>query len=270
MLAILFLFLLTAVSATKTFGVLVIRSGTQFQYDSLVSTNGIVYLSGGNGITFRLNDDGTLWNDATNNPISLDGDYNVIEGGNPTNWFSIVDDNLVYNGVNSFQACLVKDNTFRLSVNCVGGIQIFLRVVGVQDRNPTPPSPPPVNGRFGLISIHSGSQFQFNPINKVLTHPHVFSVGGADGSPVSLFLNADTTLTDSGGLGIYVDPTTGEFGLVDPFGQLKPTPGFSISEGYLNFSPNNNWKACPSGPNQFSLANNDCTGGTGIALKIAQ
>ncbi|ODV81874.1 uncharacterized protein CANTADRAFT_43909, partial [Suhomyces tanzawaensis NRRL Y-17324] len=121
---------------------------------------------------------------------------------------------------------------------------------------------------FSIIAIHSGTQFQNAPIKKVPEHLHVFSVGGNDGSDLSLTLKQDGTLVDQDGRGIYVDPNTGEFGNVDPWGQEKPSSGFAITDGHLTYQGKDNWKACPSGDNKFSLANNDCTGGTGIALSV--
>lgn len=35
---------------------------------------------------------------------------------------------------------------------------------------------------FGLVTIHSGSAFQYAGVYEVESHPHVFSVAGSEGS----------------------------------------------------------------------------------------
>ena len=122
--------------------------------------------------------------------------------------------------------------------------------------------------KFGVVTIHSGSQFQYNSIKKVPSHVHVFSVGGTDGSDVTLTLKPDGTLVDQDGRGIYVNPETGDFGNVDPWGIQKASTGFSIKNNNLVYNNQGNWKACPSGVDKYSLANNDCVGGTGVSLYV--
>lgn len=121
---------------------------------------------------------------------------------------------------------------------------------------------------FGVIARNQGTKFDCNPIKKVNSHLQVFSVGGNPGNVVSLTLKSDTTLVDQDGRGIYVNADTGDFGNVDPWGQQDPSKGFEVCDGYLIYNGKNDWKACPSAPDQYSLANNDCTGGTGIKLQV--
>lgn len=126
------------------------------------------------------------------------------------------------------------------------------------------------NIEFGIISLHSGSQFHFNSIKKVDSHVQVFAVGGDEGKDVTLTLKPDGSLFDQDGTGIYVNPDTGEFGDVDPWGSQKPSEGFEIQEQGLAYNGKQNWRACPSGENKYSLANNDCEGGTGIMLYVVK
>ncbi|CUM45269.1 uncharacterized protein AC631_05146 [Debaryomyces fabryi] len=121
---------------------------------------------------------------------------------------------------------------------------------------------------FGVEASNSGSKFDCDPIKKVDSHPHVFSVGGNEGSDLYLTLREDGSLVDQTGRGIYIDPSTGEFGNVDPWGEQTPSCGFEIKDNILIYQGTNDWKACPSGPDKYSLARNDCTGGTDIDLKV--
>lgn len=122
---------------------------------------------------------------------------------------------------------------------------------------------------FTLVAIHSGTEFQYVPIKNVPSHPHVFSVGGDEGSNLVVSFQDDkTSLVDLTGRGVNWDSKTGELGLVAPFGRQAATTGFSIINGDLALDGKQEWRACPSGTDRWSLATNDCTGGTGIALKV--
>lgn len=121
---------------------------------------------------------------------------------------------------------------------------------------------------FIVLASNPGGDFDLNSIKKIDSHLQVFGVGGSEGNDVSLTLKTDGTLVDQDGVGIFVDPNTGEFGDVDPWGQKQPSTGFEIKDSFLIYQGNSDWKACPSGADIYSLANNDCTGGTGIALKV--
>lgn len=121
---------------------------------------------------------------------------------------------------------------------------------------------------FNVRASAPDTQFDNNPIKKVDSHLQVFSVGGDEGNDVSLTLKSDTTLVDQDGRGIYVNGDTGDFGNVDQWGSQEPSKGFAIKDNHLVYNDADNWKACPSGSDKYSLANNDCEGGTGIALDV--
>jgi hypothetical protein len=135
-----------------------------------------------------------------------------------------------------------------------------------------PAQPSELECSFGLIAIHSGSNVQNAPIKKVDSHLHVFSVGGSEGKAVTLTLKEDGSLVDQDGVGIFVDPNTGEFGDINPnpWGTEKPVTGFSLKDGHLLYQGKDNWSACPSAPDKYSLANNNCIGGTSIVLKVVR
>ncbi|CUM67326.1 uncharacterized protein PRCAT00005019001 [Priceomyces carsonii] len=120
---------------------------------------------------------------------------------------------------------------------------------------------------FAVKAVCSGSDLDNDSIKKVDAHPHVFTVGGDDGKNIILTLNKDCTLKDQDGRGIYLNPDTGDFGNVDPWGEQDPTKGFTIKNDYLYYNYKEGWRACPSAPNVYSLAKNDCIGGTDIRLQ---
>lgn len=109
-------------------------------------------------------------------------------------------------------------------------------------------------------------QFKNTKINKVDSHPHVFSVGGNEGHELFLRFGKDGTLYDQNGRGVNLYSNTGEMGNVDPF-TGKATPGFSVNGDHLIFNGKDAWMACPSGGNKFSLALTNCVGGTHIVLQ---
>lgn len=123
--------------------------------------------------------------------------------------------------------------------------------------------------KFGVIAIHSGSDVQNAGIKQVADHPHVFSVGGTEGSDLTIsFADDKTSLVDSNGRGVNVDSSTGEVGSVAPFGRAPATTGFSISDqGHLTFDKSENFFACPSG-NGYSLTEKSCENGISIALRV--
>lgn len=286
--------------AAKTFSVITIRSGSEYQYASLNADNGAISVgaSGDNTIQFILNDDGSLVDHNTGKYVSVSNSQ-VVESDTASHDIAISEyDHLVYKGKEVFTV----DNG-KLAVDV--GTGVALKLVDEQNAAnyypqatqttiapttlatktttttagaktttaapaPKPDQAPSANNgaKFGLISIASGTQFQNAAIKKVDSHPHVFSVGGSDGKDVVLTLQSDGSLVDQDGRGIYLDTQTGELGNVAPFGRQAATKGFSINDGHLLWDGKDNWKACPSGPDTFSLANNDCIGGTGIVLHV--
>ncbi|QEL63027.1 hypothetical protein CJJ09_005220 [Candidozyma auris] len=99
--------------------------------------------------------------------------------------------------------------------------------------------------------------------------PHVFAVGGDEGKDLVVnFQDDGTSLVDEDGRGVKHDSNTGEVGSVAPFGREPATPGFGINGDHLVFEGRDDWKACPSGPDKFSLSDGDCEGGTNIVLQV--
>lgn len=277
--------MLATALAAQGFNVVTIRSGSQYQYQSLSTQDSKVIIGSDQGINFVLNDDGSLGDTTTNKYLNIkDGQF--VVGDSAQTGFSILDGHLVYNNEDNFLVC-PSDNTVVFNAGCDGSLGIALRVINqseVDEFKPTEPTttaeaPKPtetasndeiVAGKqFHLLAIHSGSQFQYVPIKKVDSHPHVFSVGGDEGDDLTVSFQDDkTSLVDSTGRGVNWDSNTGEVGNVAPFGRAPATQGFSISDGDLTLNGQQNWRACPSGPNKWSLATNDCVGGTGLALMV--
>lgn len=312
--------MLASALAAKSFSVVTIRSGSQYQYLGLtLSGDKVIVGSSGKEIGFVLNDDTTLADSKANKYLNV-VDGNFVLSSTAQKGFSIDDEHLVYNSGDSFSVC-PSDNTVEFSGSCDGGLGVALRVMLETDvadfkpsgssskatsttsTKPTTTAKPTTattlttsyiktvsctsackaketsapaassditpGKKFSLVAIHSGSQFQYVPIKNVPSHPHVFSVGGDEGSDLEVSFQDDkTSLVDLNGRGVNWDSSTGEVGLVAPFGRAPATSGFSIVDGDLALDGKQNWKACPSGDNKFSLATNDCVGGTGIALKI--
>lgn len=282
-------------SAAKTFSLVTIRSGSNLQYASVYNKDDKVYLGSGDSISFVLNDDGSLTDKKTGKQVSASNKL-IVEGTQKDTKFGISNEHLTYGGKEVFVACHGAGNTYQLALDggCSNSVGVALSVQGLQDSGSKPttvttstkpkptakpttaappkatnqPAPPAASKKdFGLVAIRSGTKFQHNAIKKVASHPHVFSVGGTEGEDLKLTLNADGTLVDQNGRGIIIRPS-GEFGDVSPWGDEASTKGFAIKDSNLVLNGKQDWKACPSGENKFSLAVNDCTGGTGIALLV--
>lgn len=285
-------------SAAKTFSLVTIRSGSNLQYASVYNKDDKVYLGSGDSISFVLNDDGSLTDKKTGKQISASNQKFIVEGTQKDTKFGISNEHLTYGGKEVFVACPGAGNTYQLALDgfCPNSVGVALSVQGLQDTGskpttvttstkstpttttkPTTAAPPKATSQptapasskkdFGLVAVRSGTKFQHNAIKKVASHPHVFSVGGTEGEDLKLTLNADGTLVDQNGRGVIIRPS-GEFGDVSPWGDEAPTKGFAIKDSNLVLNGKQEWKACPSGENRFSLAINDCTGGTGIALLV--
>lgn len=280
-------------SAAQTFSLVTIRSGSDLQYAGVYSQDSKVLLGSGDSINFRLNDDGTLSDVDTGKKIAANDQKYIVQGDKKDTNFGILDEHLTYGGKEVFVACPSADNTYQLAVSgfCRNPKGVGLRVQGLKDDDSTTlvsastvvPSTtlatsttsstlaesaePTKKSTFGLVAVRSGTKFQFNTIKRVESHPHVFSVGGTEGDDLKLTLQPDTSLKDQAGRPIYVRPS-GEFGDSSPWGDEPVTTGFSIENSNLVLNGKQDWMACPSGDNKFSLAINDCTGGTGIALHV--
>lgn len=277
-----FLAFTSIAAATSHFGLMSIRSGSPYHYRS-VNAGGDMLTLNGEGLNFNLYDDGTLQVQYTDKWIYVDKDnyYAISSSDYPAKGFGIKDGFLTYND-KSFNVC-PDGSMYPLSTkSCSNGSPVALKVLDekVDPTKSEPPKPEPTKTKptpvpaadkkiqFGVVSVRSGTKFQYAPIKKVQSHLHVFSVGGTEGADVCLTLLTDGSLVDQDNLAIFHDPNTGELGNVNPFGTEQPTKGFAIKDGHLVLDGHDNWKACPSGTNKFSLANNDCTGGTGIVLHV--
>lgn len=302
-----YLSIIATAYAGQSFGVVIIRSGSQYQYAELTSKNNDVFAGNvGQEIDYVLNGDGSLVDTKSKKYLNVaDNGYFVLSDKSQTG-YSIVDDYLAYKGKSAFGVCGSAKVAYDGS--CDGYTGVAMSVQGKKDVSDvslvksssttstattkahstttsvtttkgitTPPATttqkstatPVANKKFSLIAIHSGSAFQNAAIKKVDSHPHVFSVGGTEGADLELtFQDDNSSLVDQNARGINLDAATGELGDVAPFGRAPATTGFSIVEGNLAYNGQQTWKACPSGENKFSLSNKDCTGGTGIALKV--
>lgn len=282
------LFTLSAIAAaSSTFSLLSIRSGSSYQYLSIGATGGNLVLTS-DGVIFELKDDNSLYDTKNKKYITLsDGLY--IETDTADKTFSVQNGYLTH-GSDAFYAC-PSGKIIKLASSCdnkAGSpIALSAREITTTVTSSATKAVDPITTtiekptttevvvaestgkvQFGVVAINSGTQFQYASIKKVAEHLHVFAVGGEAGNAVTFTLHEDGTLTDQDGVGINWDSNTGELGDVSPWGTEKPASGFSIEDGNLVLNGKNNWKACPSGENVFSLANNDCTGGTGIALHV--
>ncbi|ODV66709.1 hypothetical protein HYPBUDRAFT_153424 [Hyphopichia burtonii NRRL Y-1933] len=290
--------LIAIAAAAKSFGAVSTHSGSDYQYASVTKSGNSITLNKGDQVEFILNDDKSLVDAKTKKYISLDSNKNLVESDKADKKFALTSSSSG-NGLSS----LTYDNKQQFSVNTKSkdlniasasdNLGVGILVSGIKDVDNVYPSTSTATTKdakkdskttkaseptwavdqkneyqFGVVSIHTGSKFQYAAIKKVDSHPHVFSVGGDEGKDVTLTLRSDGTLYDQDQKGIYVDPKTGEFGNVAPFGRQAPSKGFKIKDGHLTYNGKDNWSACPSGDNKFSLANNGCTGGTGIALKV--
>lgn len=290
--------LLSIANAAKEFGLLTIHSGSMLQYQGVVAPkdSATLAIEGSGAQKFTLNDDGTL-TDSKGKKIGFTANGVATEEGGDikaSNAFGLDDINLTYNGKQIFAACPNKDKDgYVLTIGkCDGSTGVALMAASIKDvesktlagevvtaptstastkeaPKPTTTSEPS-GSKFSVITIHSGTDFQYQSVKKVDSHPHVFAVGGSEGKGVEFQLQKDGSLLDQDGRAIYVDPSTGEVGNVDPFGALKPTTGFAITDGHLTFKSKSGFFACPSGGNRFSLTNKDCTGGTGIVLHVVE
>ncbi|KAG7193759.1 uncharacterized protein KQ657_000450 [Scheffersomyces spartinae] len=216
-------------------------------------------------LSLTLYSDGTM-TDQTGRGVYVDPNTGEVGNVDPfgqqanSKNFGINNGYLTYKGSEDFYACPSGPNKWSLTVKggCTGGTQIMLQVCGA----PVPPL-----STFWLSADAPSSPLDGKNIYKVDSHPHVFSVAGNEGSTLYVTLQSDSSLVDSTGRGVYVDPNTGEVGNVDPFGQQAALKGWSVtSDNHLAWLGSVSFNACPSGPNKWSLSVKGCTGNTGIKL----
>lgn len=247
-----------------------IPSGSALHFSQDHSNDGSIVVSSDPKIyAFK---DGELVEHKTGKSISLDSSNYLIERDQKSNFgFNYKDDLILQDGesyptdgedqhaenIICEEGCDFNYNTQTSSADAHSSTTI------------TPSESVSSDDYFGVLTIRSSSVLQYNSIMKVNSHPHVFSVGGIEGTEVEFKLSEDGTLVDQDNLGIYVDEHTGEVGIVSSSGVGKPSIGFSIENDNLIYN-GNNFLACPSGKDIYSLSVKDCEGGLGIALHVVK
>lgn len=243
-------------SSAKVFDALTIHSGSSVHLQGINQKDGALYVGGsGSPVQFVLNEaDGSLSDVNTTQTIYENSNYEIVEAaeGQSSN-FSLSNGVLQYNNKDFF-ACPLKDE-YLLSTDCSDGTSIELKALDVTD----------VDVGFGVLSIHSGSQFQYANINKDSSKPQTFFVGGELGSPVNFTLKADGTLYE-GTQAINVD-SNNVVGDIAPNGRVSPSSDFSIQQNHLAYQNSTNFYACPSG-DDYVLAT-ECEDGTAISLLVS-
>lgn len=280
--------LVAIAQAAKEFGLVTIHSGSQLQYQSVLTKDNdpTLYVGSGGDERFTLNDDGSFVGSDGKKFGFTDAGVATEEGNGITasTSFGLDSESLTYDGKQIYRACpnANKDGYVISIKDCTDGLGVVLRAVDIKDveskeepkeeepkeEEPKKEAPSDQPSNFGLITIHSGSNVHLAGVKKVDSHPHVFSVGGDEGKDLTLSFNSDGSLHDQDGRGVYVDPNTGEIGNVDPWGQQSASTGFSVENDDLEFQGNAGFWACPSGGNKLSLSRNECTGGTSVALHV--
>lgn len=256
----------TAVNAATSFNLFSSKEGSRYDGKHILNRPDNIEVGDGDGISFVLNDDGSLVDAPAGKYVNFKSDLAYL-GVDHIKDFSINDGKLQYKGESKWYGCPGINNALGYDTKC-GDRDGFDLVVYNQGNCDN--VYPGVKSPFYLKAWSTdGSKFQNTPIKKVESHAHVFAVGGDDGKDVILnFQDDDTSLSDQDGRGVKHDSDTGEVGNVAPFGREAATPGFSIDGDHLVFENRDEWRACPSGDDKHSLADNDCEGGTPIVLQV--
>ncbi|KAM9901271.1 hypothetical protein OXX79_004634 [Metschnikowia pulcherrima] len=293
-----FLTILATALAGQSFNALIIRSGSQYQYSSFKASGSDVAVTGSD-MKLVLNSDGSLIDSTSKKYLHVGDDKKLTLADDAQTGFSFKSNYLAYKDSQAFEVC--DGGKIEVDSKDSSCVSVAVSAYSPQDvddvkgtdtasttksatssASVTPASSATTahsatasasgssdGQKFGLVAIHSGSSVQYSSIKKVKEHPHVFSVGGSAGEDLKLTLDTESsTLVDQDGRGINLDQNTGELGDVAPFGRQPATTGFSIKDGHLSYNGSQDWKACPSGDNAFSLSNKECTGGIDIALKV--
>ncbi|XBA50430.1 hypothetical protein SBP28_005005 [Candidozyma auris] len=234
----------TAVNAATSFNLISTKAGSIYDGKHVLNRPEHIELGDGdgNGISFVLNDDGSLVDAPAQKYVNFESDLAFL-GSDHITGFSISD-------------------------GCQDRSGVDLVVFNEAECDNVYPGAP--KSQFYLKAwSEEGDQFSNTPIKKVDSHPHVFAVGGDEGKDLVVnFQDDGTSLVDEDGRGVKHDSNTGEVGSVAPFGREPATPGFGINGDHLVFEGRDDWKACPSGPDKFSLSDGDCEGGTNIVLQV--
>lgn len=265
----------SAVNAATTFNLRASKHDSQYDGKDVLN-RGTVTLGSDAGIDFVLNDDGTLVDGPAKKYINFNRDLAELSDSR-LEGFSIKHGKLYFNGHNQWYGCPKDGDAVGFKTLCDDRKRINLKLENVKtncdnvypgDDDDDDDDDDKDNFQLKAWSTES-DKFQNTPIMKVDEHPHVFSVGGDKGKDLEVhFSGDDGSLSDQDGRGVNHDSDTGEVGNSAPFGRGKPTPGFSIDGDHLIFEGKDNWRACPSSESEYSLANNDCVGGTPIVLQV--
>lgn len=272
----------TAAADGQAISVVLIRSGSKWQYATLSNQGGKVFAAGnGNKLDLILKNDGSLFDKTSKLYVTVTSSGNVTLGAVAFKGYSILNGRLEYSNKESFG--VQSDGQLVFGNNLGDGVALRVSTEAPAASSSTTTSVPSTTTsapstttatsykpgeKFELRVVRSGLQLQLSAIKKVPSHPHVFSVGGDEGSDLVLTFSDDgTTLADQDNRGVQVDSSTGEVGDVPPFGRTQATSGFVVKDGYLQFGQDV-FYACPSGVNKFSLSTKSCEGGQEIALAV--
>ncbi|CAN3365963.1 hypothetical protein DICA2_E30922 [Diutina catenulata] len=277
--------LLSIAAAAKTFGVVSIRSGSQFQYAELTQKSDSVFVGKtGDAIKFVLNDDGSLVDSSTNKYVVVGDDKKVSESdkADGSKW-SVDDNRLKLNDKEYWYACEDGSN-YKLSTgDC--GTGIALHTVDEKEADEVKPGEKKENDKdnkddkkddkeaadltaveFDVAIIRSGSKFQY--ANLKAKDGKVY-VGGNVGETIKFVRNNDGTIGDAN-TGLFVS-RNGDSELEETDGN-NPTTMY-ISEGYLYVQDEKDtpWVVCPIGNEQYQLKSGGrdrCEGGTDVVLRV--
>lgn len=289
--------ILALATAALEFGLLVIRSGSIYQYSTITQSGDNLVVGSSQDYMVRLNDDGSVSTLDGSKYLSINDANQYVFGSDKITTFTISNGHLLT--PEGFMACPATDGTVFLTSKCDAGAGIALRAVGMKDvssKTTTPTTTSSLKSATSSIpstlvtkrksstasssataGAFAGKVAQVScdgcPVDKknvtfVESHPHVFAVGGSQGTAVEFTLLSNTTLVDATGRGINVDSKTGEVGLVNPWGTEAATKKFSNAKGMLALKGKNTFYSCPSDGDSPSLSVKKCTGGHAIQLSL--
>lgn len=120
--------------------------------------------------------------------------------------------------------------------------------------------------KFGLITIHSGSNYHLLPVKRTEVNPQLFSLGGADGTDVIVTLQKDGSLKTDDGKFVY----SSDEGLVGLGAGNNITEGFYLENNQLK-NKDFGFYACTSGGDYSLLSKGTEGSGCGsVALMYSE
>lgn len=275
------LFTLPIAISAREFGLLVIRSGSIYHYSSILSKNDKLILGSRTDYSVNLNQDGTVTNADGSKYLSQNDDNQYVFGKIKDPEFGITQNHFTSKG--SWYACPASDGTVYLTSKCDDGLPITLLAIATTRSTtlststiirPSGAGVPILEKKdaaslYNVVVSCGACSVNSAAIKRVEGHPHVFSVGGDDGTNVQFKVFSNGTMVDGTGRGIYVNSGTGEVGLVSPWSDQVATAGFSIVGNKLAFKNLITFRSCPAGSGAASLSVLDCMGGVSIALDLS-